>query len=382
MLDATTLTDETELTLPNEHNQAVTIDAEPIGDTVAEGWELIEDEKIDPHVNEQGIYIRGVEEIRIPIRAESKTTAAVFVTKTLWHTWRAAWVTERTKCADASQAGGVIDVTGDEYASSKEAIAAMLEELVTYWTSQSVQHDGQKAAERRDAIVLEDLENFERAFQRIGWNPDGPRPSAEAVPMDAPDEAEAAPTEAAETRPATAPAAEKSPEEIFETRKSRLEGELADAAVYEFECGEALKAAREIRKEVVTELRKHLANGPERLPLFDDQPKPGKATGEPMEEAAEATADPSEPVASTAPPEDTNWRLVTTEELGIPKGICQILRECPERSITTRGDIADWTATDRPLTAIPRIGEAKSETILQACIKYDAEEHPLPQRGD
>ncbi|HUT94623.1 MAG TPA: hypothetical protein VMY37_34525, partial [Thermoguttaceae bacterium] len=149
------------------------------------------------------------------------------------------------------------------------------------------------------------------------------------------------------------------------------------AAVYEFECGEALKAAREIRKEVVTELRKHLANGPERLPLFDDQPKPETPaaeaeTSEPIEEAA----DPSEPVTSTAPPEDASWRSVTTEELGIPKGICQVLRECPERSITTRGDIADWTATDRPLTSIPRIGEAKRDKILEACIKYD-DAHPL-----
>ena len=374
MLDATTLTDETELTLPNEHNQAVTIDAEPIGDTVAEGWELIEDEKIDPHVNEQGIYIRGVEEIRIPIRAESKTTAAVFVAETLQRFWRAAWATERTKCADASQAGGVIDVTGDEYASSKEAIAAMLEELVTYWTSQSVQHDGQKAAERRDAIVLEDLEKFERAFQRIGWNPDGPRPPAEAVPLDAPDETEA--TDAAEDpTPATAPMAvctEATPEEVFERRRSRLEEELGEAAIREFECGEALKASREARKEVVAELRKHLAKGPERLPLFDG-PKLGKATSEPMEEAA----DPNEPVTSTALPEDASWRSVTTEELGIPKGICQVLRECSERSITTRGDIADWTATGRPLTSIPRIGEAKRDKILEACMKYNAA-HPLP----
>lgn len=74
----------------------------------------------------------------------------------------------------------------------------------------------------------------------------------------------------------------------------------------------------------------------------------------------------------------TAWQGVTVEALGLPPGICQVLRE--ENSIGTLGALADWTAgggsgRGRELTELKKIGQAKADKIQEACDRY-WREHP------
>lgn len=70
-----------------------------------------------------------------------------------------------------------------------------------------------------------------------------------------------------------------------------------------------------------------------------------------------------------------DWRDVTTEQLGIPPGICSILKEASP-SITTLSELAAYTESGQPLTNLARIGEAKADKII-ACVDAYWKEHPV-----
>lgn len=68
------------------------------------------------------------------------------------------------------------------------------------------------------------------------------------------------------------------------------------------------------------------------------------------------------------------WRRVTTRALGLHPGTVKILAES---GITTLGHIADWTANDRPLTDIPKIGQSKANAIEDAANAWWAKHPPM-----
>lgn len=65
--------------------------------------------------------------------------------------------------------------------------------------------------------------------------------------------------------------------------------------------------------------------------------------------------------------DDDSWKSVTIEALGIPAGICKILRE--DNSIETLGQIAKH-GEGRALTDLTKIGESKAEKIQECMDKY------------
>lgn len=61
------------------------------------------------------------------------------------------------------------------------------------------------------------------------------------------------------------------------------------------------------------------------------------------------------------------WRQTPVNELDLPEGIVAILEEA---GYDTIGKLADYTATDKKLTDIQHIGEAKGEAIEQALERF------------
>lgn len=86
-------------------------------------------------------------------------------------------------------------------------------------------------------------------------------------------------------------------------------------------------------------------------------------------------------ISKASPSDSPNaWRSVTVEQLGLKESICKALRENPERTIATLGDIADWSAAPslKQLIDIPKIGESKASAIIAACDAYWAK-NPQPE---
>ncbi len=144
---------------------------------------------------------------------------------------------------------------------------------------------------------------------------------------------------------------EQTPEETFRLRSLALREELSDAALQLLELEVQVKAAKATYKEEVEELRRHIAKGPEKFPLFD-------------------------PPAADEPTGTDHWRSVTVTEVGIPEGLCTKLRENPENPLATLGDIVDWQADGyHHLTDIPGIGEGKADQ-LEKCMTAYWDAHP------
>lgn len=138
------------------------------------------------------------------------------------------------------------------------------------------------------------------------------------------------------------------------------EREVATRRTAMLEAKEEAKAAKESFDSSVEDLLaviRRVRNGEQSLPFGQDRP-------------AEAAPTPPD----TAPPaEDDSWRdvpldiLVTPHGSPLAPGILKALAEAePDVSITTVGQLADFTATGKDLTAIRGIGEAKAEEIRKA----------------
>jgi len=136
-------------------------------------------------------------------------------------------------------------------------------------------------------------------------------------------------------------------------RIEQAEKEVERADVIVSGAKEALKEAKAAHVGAIAELR-NLASirqrDSQRILLFDGDDKSGR---------------PTEPDA---------WKAVTTEALGIPQGLCEILAENPETSIKTLGDIATWSE-NYAIDSVPRIGQTKAKVIQAACDRY-WESHP------
>jgi hypothetical protein len=171
----------------------------------------------------------------------------------------------------------------------------------------------------------------------------------------------------------------------FEARRHKLEETIGKLAIEQASLKVSVKRVRESLAEYTELLEEHLTRGPERLPLFDrpqTMPIADIVVSDTAETAAaETTTEPEaagEPlVADTTPVADRDpagpWREVSIEDLGIPPGICKILRE--EHEITTLGGIADWSSSGNSLTSLKKIGESKAAKIEEAMDRYWAA-HP------
>ncbi|KKN16600.1 hypothetical protein LCGC14_0974400 [marine sediment metagenome] len=147
------------------------------------------------------------------------------------------------------------------------------------------------------------------------------------------------------------PKSEQTPKQTWERRLNALEKELSGAVLRRMELEADVKAAKATEKEEAGQLKLHIAKGPEEYPLFD-----------------KAAAD--EPTGAG------HWRAVTVEEVPIPMGLCGLLRENPDKTLATLGDICDWLADDtHHLTDVPRVGQAKADQI-EACLDAYWKAHP------
>lgn len=78
----------------------------------------------------------------------------------------------------------------------------------------------------------------------------------------------------------------------------------------------------------------------------------------------------TEPSPAATPADDESWRNVTIEALGIPQGICKILRDY--NGIETLGQIAAH-GEHLALTDLKKIGETKAEKIQECLDRYWAQ---------
>jgi len=126
---------------------------------------------------------------------------------------------------------------------------------------------------------------------------------------------------------------------------------------------EEAKDAKKAWEKAVEDLTVVIDRGRERYPLFEhlEQEQAAGDLEQPAEEAEEGT-------------EDTSWRTVPLESIGVSAGTCAILADNPERPIKTIGDVADWTTQQvdhsDPLLLIPKIGKAKRDQIIECCDKF------------
>jgi hypothetical protein len=155
----------------------------------------------------------------------------------------------------------------------------------------------------------------------------------------------------------------------FAKRKAALNEAIAALVMEIANTSVSLKSARKEMDGLREQLERVISNGPQTLPLFDQQPTadlvPAKASLVSQPSAAGAVFDDG----TTFNPD--GWRSTTTEVMGISAGICKILAENPDRPILTLGDIADWTKSHTiGLTEIPRIGEGKAKQIDDACDRF------------
>ena len=294
----------------------------------------------DPRVNEEsGIYVKGVEEIEIPLPPETRAHATIRIVQDQFGQWLAAWSTWREgEGSDASRnATGDILTGGTVYATHEEAADAMLERIIIWWQDQP---DTDTAFAVRTTLA-----QYAKGYVRGDATAE---PTAEEPTQQEP-----------MGEPGMNRIPETTPEEDWQAELEHLQSALAELTIRRIEAQEGMKAARTKENEAAAELRSHYRKGPERLPLFD------AATPSPEAEVAGPTAD------------TEAWRMVTTEELGLPAGICQRLRENPDASIATLGDLADWSIAGHLLTNVPGIGQTKSERIDEACQAY-WEANPRP----
>jgi hypothetical protein len=178
----------------------------------------------------------------------------------------------------------------------------------------------------------------------------------------------------------TDPCSAESADDHYAKRIESLQALIADHCLEIAKVKSLLKALNERYKADVTELQELIDSGPERHPLFDDT-KVGvnaevKCPAE-MDRGSDTTAE-VVPAATSDP--DSAWRATPIESLGLSAGLCKILRECPDKTIATLGDIADWTASGKMLTDIPKIGEAKAVAIEEATEKFWAENSGRQER--
>lgn len=166
------------------------------------------------------------------------------------------------------------------------------------------------------------------------------------------------------------------------------EKRIADSSLEMLELTKELKALKKQREEQIGELYALKNRGPDysETDADDNDDEDGEpceycyAEGEPSATTpvvGPTSATESAANVSNAPaPADPNaWRAVTAEALGLPKSICEALRENPDRTLATLGDISDWSNSGKLLIDIPKIGEGKAEKIREACDAYWAK-HP------
>ena len=142
-----------------------------------------------------------------------------------------------------------------------------------------------------------------------------------------------------------------------QVRKAR--GQVRDAKTEYDDLREEARRSKKSWEAAVEHLGEIIDEEPEHLPLFDGVKK-GAAGMEGNGEAGEADGESGE-----------SWRSTTVEELGLPTGLCDSLRQNPETSIETLGDLVTWQERHgdhhSPLTLIPKVGQGKAEKIADAC---------------
>lgn len=213
------------------------------------------------------------------------------------------------------------------------------------------------------------------------------------------------------------------PQADYAQRVAEAQSELCAAVLARVDAALALKEAKDTEKAAAARLQNLLDRGPEHLPLLDKAPEkpadkqpappaeplpegarswmrarvlatiavknvtiekgteltaytdqdgdvfilnPNNATDsiylEPEEYEAVIVSQPSAPTSAVA--DNDAWRSVTIEALGIPAGICKILRE--DNAITTLGQIADFSRDGAPLTSLKKVGQLKADKIEAA----------------
>ena len=154
--------------------------------------------------------------------------------------------------------------------------------------------------------------------------------------------------EAREAEPEAAPTLEppKPPEASDAERKLgniiKANAQVLELHANHLETAETAKHAKKAWEAAAESLQLMIARLAEKLPLFDRDP-------------------PAETSKSDEPWRETHVDVLTNH--GLSPAIVAALVEA---ELGTIGAIADWTATDKKLTDIPRIGAAKAEKIEAA----------------
>jgi len=152
-------------------------------------------------------------------------------------------------------------------------------------------------------------------------------------------------------------------EEHHEQQLLSLQSQLTTACVLRSQLAVQLKNAKKRIDSLTDQLEEILESGPERMPLFDK--KVDDVEEEVVEEEVTVSSD--------------EWRAVPLTTTKISPGTLAVLRDNPEKTLTTIGDLADRTD---PLTAIPKVGPSKATEIEDAMVMFWAENPQYTRDGE
>lgn len=140
------------------------------------------------------------------------------------------------------------------------------------------------------------------------------------------------------------------------------------------EKAEAAKAAKKRWEAHQESTQRFIAGLDETFPLFDGAER-------------KAPPAPAEPVVSDPAPSPEPWRAVPTADLGRFDLSPKIVEKLTEAGLSTIGQLADWSASEKRLTDIPGVGASTATKIEEALDRFWASQpkpaEPEPDRlGD
>ena len=173
------------------------------------------------------------------------------------------------------------------------------------------------------------------------------------TPLDAPNELPDS-TEAIDTTAAPTAATLPNPyiteeaQREFDSRKHALEERYAELGMQVDNLKNRQKATKEIMEAVLEELQEHIDRGP--VKTF------------PSDAIAKTTPAASNEEPTATDDDDESWRAVTVEDAGFDDKICKIFRE--DNDIANIGQLEQFTR-DNTLTDLKKVGKAKAQKIQE-----------------
>lgn len=229
----------------------------------------------------------------------------------------------------------------------------------------SVSIDATDVKDAADQEVNEQEVNREVNEQEAG---EQERPDEAVVSSDAADDP---PDPPASTPPTDDPPANRAFNHLTKIKKA--ETIVGQREVDLLAAKEEVKACRKAYDAAVDDLRKAIRRGEERLPLIDGMDDGNEQDGDGQAGAAESAGGNS---PADEPPAD--WRETNVDFLDLSDGIKKILHE---GNMHTIGDIADF-GKHSPLTAIPKVGQAKADRIEAALDEFWAARGEVGPEGE